>query len=240
MTAEPAGRGAPQSRLETNPREGAWAKKTDRLAVTDEVKPHAYNVEGRRVAGPQQGFGRLWDRTFTVALGSVSPEAVVKDWRAHFGDFWPKGGTFYGSITSIEAGDVAPLTAAGVTTGVLVIYADDTSFSFMTPEGHFLSALNTFSAERRDGGTVAEIRMLVRTADPSWEVLWPVVRRMEGRFWKGTLTNVAAANGVHGIPVDETTVCVDRGRLWKNWKNVFRNGALATLFHALGKPFRRR
>ncbi len=220
--------------------EGAWAKSGTRLTVDAARRDQGFNVEGKRVAGPQQGFGRLWDRTFTVALGDASPELVVRDWRARFGDFWPKGGTFYGSITSLEAGDVAPLTAAGVATGILVIYADDTSFTFMTPEGHMFGGLNTFSAERRDGGTVAEIRMLVRTSDPSWELFWPIIRRAESKFWKGTLTHVAAANGVTGVPVAETTVCVDRGRLWRNWSNVFRNGAIATLFHALGRPFRTR
>jgi hypothetical protein len=218
--------------------EGAWASKVDRLSASDDVKAHSFGIEGRRVAGPQQAFGRLWDRTFTVPLGDVAPETVIKDWRSRFGDFWPKGSTFYGKISSIEAGDVAPLTASGVTTGVLVIYADDTSFTFMTPEGHMFGGLNTFSAERRDGVTVAEIRMLVRTADPSWEMLWPLIRSKEGAFWKGTLTNVAAANGVHGVAIEEKTVCVDRGRLWKNWKNVFHNGAATTVVHALGRPFR--
>ncbi len=82
--------------------------------------------------------------------------------------------------------------------------------------------------------------MLVRTADPSWELVWPVLKATEGSFWRATLTNVAAANGVHGAPIQETTVCVDRRRLWGNWRNVVRNGALATIGHALGRPFRRR
>jgi hypothetical protein len=225
---------------ETPPREGAWAANVDRLHVPGDRKDVGFNVEGRRVAGPQQGFGRLWDRTFTVALGdAVTPEALVKDWRARFGDFWPKGNTFYGSITALEAGDVAPLTAAGViTTGVLVIYADDTSFSFITPEGHQFCGMITFSARRDEPGTVAEIRMLIRTADPSWELLWPVIKPMEARFWKGTLTNVAAAHGVHGVAVGEVTTRVDPRLIWRNWTNVFRNGAASTVLHVLGRPFR--
>ena len=222
---------------------GNWATKVDRLRVADEQRAHAFNVEGRRVAGPHQGFGRLWDRTFRIALGAaVAPDALVKDWRARFGQFWPKAGTFHHSIRAIEAGDVAPLTAGGgvVATGILVIYADETSFTFMTPEAHIFAGMITFSAHLDDeGGTVAEIRMLLRTADPSWEAVWPIVRTMEAAFWRGTLTNLAAANGVTGVPVTETTVCVDRARLWRNWRNLFHNGALATLAHVAARPFRR-
>ena len=49
--------------MSDDPRDAVnWAKKVDRLHVTDEVKAIGYNIEGRRVAGPQQGFGRLWQR----------------------------------------------------------------------------------------------------------------------------------------------------------------------------------
>lgn len=221
--------------------EGNWAANVDRLHVDGPRQDKAFNVEGRRVAGPQQGFGRLYDRTFTIALGDVvTPEVLVAAWRAHFGDFWPKSAKFYGSITSIEAGDVAPLTASGITTGVLVIYADDTSFSYITPEGHMFAGMITFSARHERAGTVAEIRMLVRPADPFWVAVWPVGRGLEGKFWKGTLTNLADSMGVTGAAASETTICVDRRLLWRNWRNVFHNGAAATVFHSLGTPFRKR
>jgi Domain of unknown function (DUF1990) len=220
--------------------EGNWAPKVDRLHVDSARQDKAFNVEGRRVAGPQQGFGRLYDRTFTIVLGDVvTPEALVSKWRAHFGDFWPKSATFYGSITSIEAGDVAPLTASGVTTGVLVIYADDTSFTYITPEGHMFAGMITFSARHDQPGTVAEIRMLVRPADPFWVAVWPVGRGMEGKFWKGTLANLAASFGVIGVVASEVTTCVDTKVLWRNWRNVFRNGAAVTVLHTILMPFRK-
>jgi Domain of unknown function (DUF1990) len=221
--------------------EGNWAGKVDRLHVDGPRQDKAFNVEGRRVAGPQQGFGRLYDRIFTIVLGdAVTPEALVKDWRAHFGDFWPKSATFYGSVTAIEAGDVAPLTASGVTTGVLVIYADDTSFSYITPEGHMFAGMITFSARHDEKtGTVAEIRMLVRPADPLWVIVWPVGRGLEGKFWKGTLENLAASRGVTGVTASEATKCVDQKILWKNWRNSLHNGAIVTIRHTLGRPFRR-
>ena len=50
--------------------------------------------------------------------------------------------------------EIAPVPGAPVkfSTGVLVLYANDESFTFMTPEGHNLSAWITFSA--RHGGAV--------------------------------------------------------------------------------------
>ena len=144
-----------------------WAKKVERLHVDAGVRAHGYTVEGRRVAGPQQGFGRLWERTSTVRLGeAVTPERLIADWRAAFGSFWPRGGRFYGALAGVAPGDVAPLQAGPVLTGVLVLYADETSFTFMTPEGHLFAALITFSAARDASGTVARIDFLLRTSDP--------------------------------------------------------------------------
>jgi len=222
------------------PRDAAnWAAKVDRLTVDDSQRAHGYNIQGKRIAGPQQGFGRLWQRTYSADLGTaITPEELVADWRARFGDFWPKSGRFYGSVASIQPGDVAPLTAGGVTTGIMVLYADDTSFSFMTPEGHMFAAMITFSSEVAEaGGTLAHIRMLLRTSDPMFELMWPVAKRAEDVFWPGTLKNLAAAHGVHSVVVTSATECVDRSRLWKNWKNLRHNSAIRTVWHVARAPF---
>lgn len=225
------------------PRDAAnWAAKVDRLTVADGQKLHGYNIEGMRVAGPQQGFGRLWQRVYSADLGTaVTPEQLVADWRARFGDFWPRTGRFYGSVSAIQPGDVAPLTAGGVATGVMVLYADDTSFSFLTPEGHMFAAMITFSGEVAEtGGTVAQIRMLVRTSDPIFELGWPLAKRGEELFWRGTLKNLAAAHAVQQPVVVSVTECLDRQRIWKNWKNLRRNSAVRTVWHSARAPFRSR
>jgi hypothetical protein len=226
-----------------SPRDAAnWAAKVDRLTVSGMQKRHGYNIDGMRIAGPQQGFGRLWQRVYSVDLGSaITPEQLVADWRARFGDFWPKTGRFYGSVSSIQPGDVAPLTAGGVTTGIMVLYADDTSFSFMTPEGHMFAAVITFSSEIAEtGGTMAHIRMLLRTSDPIFELGWPLARRAEDVFWPGTLKNLAAAHGAPGAVIHSATECVDRRRIWKNWSNLRRNSAARTVWHAVTAPLRGR
>ena len=217
-----------------------WAKKVERLHVDAAARAHGYTVEGRRVAGPQQGFGRLWERTSTVRLGeAVSPERLIADWRAAFGSFWPRGGRFYGALTGVAPGDVAPLQAGPVLTGILVLYADETSFTFMTPEGHLFAALITFSAARDRGGTVARIDILLRTADPLYELGWPFIRPSEDRFWAGTLRNLATTHGVRHPQVLQTTRCLDRRRLWRNWRNVLHNAGIRTALHVAAAPVRR-
>ncbi len=221
---------------------GNWAAKVERLTVPAEAAKHGYNVEGKRVAGPQQGFGRLWQRSYTASLGrAVSPQTLVANWRAHFGGYWPRGGRFYGSLASLQPGDVAALQASGLATGVFVLYADDTSFTFLTPEGHMFAAMITFSAAAdEEGSTIARIDILLRNSDPLFEVMWPVSKRGEDGFWSGTLRNLAAAHGIRGIDVVEHTECVDRKRLWHNWRNVRYNTAMRTVWHGVSAPFRPR
>ncbi|MGH3213181.1 MAG: hypothetical protein ACRDN1_24350, partial [Trebonia sp.] len=43
-----------------------WATKVERLAVDPDRAKAGFNVAGRRLTGPQQGFGRLRQRTYTV------------------------------------------------------------------------------------------------------------------------------------------------------------------------------
>lgn len=225
------------------PRDGGnWAKKVDRLHVAANEREFAYNIEGRRVAGPMQGFGRLWQRTYTADLGdAVSPETLVKNWRAHFGDYWPSTGRWHGAVASLRPGDVAPFNAGGVVTGIMVLYADDTSFSFLTPEGHMFAAMITFSGETTsEGGTRAQIRMLLRTSDPLWEAVWPVAKRAEDVFWPGTLNNLATDHGVSDAVIGSETLLLDRRRMWRNWSNVWHNAGIHTAWHTVTTPFRRR
>src|SRR5215469_7205232 len=134
------------------------------------------NVEGRDVVGPLQGFGRMWQKTYRVNLteASVTPAQVIAAWKANFQDFWPKGNRFYIPITGIAPGEVAllNLTTSGMplSTGVLVLYADDEAFTLMTPEGHLFAGWITFSAFENDGTTTAQAQVLMRANDPFYEL----------------------------------------------------------------------
>ena len=222
----------------------SWASKVDRLEVSPEHAAAGYNVMGRRVTGPQQGFGRLWQRTYATNLGTaVSPTDLVADWKLHFGDFWPDGATFHTAITGVTPGAVAPIginAAPGMelSTGILVLYADDESFTFMTPEGHMFAGMITFAAENVAGTTEANIKILIRPNDPLYELGWPVMRRKEDEFWMATLRNLAAKHGIADATVTEDTICVDKRRIWSNWKNVRHNAGIRSGVHTVTKPFR--
>jgi hypothetical protein len=223
-----------------------WAKMVSRLTVS-EVPEHAVNlnVEGRRVTSPVQGFGKMWQKTYRVALAArdVSPEEVVSEWKAHFASFWPKGNNFYGPFTALSPGDVAVLNlkAGGgmkLSTGVFVLYADEESFTFMTPQGHQFAAWITFSSFKDGDTTMAQVQPMFRTSDPLFEVVLPIMTRMEDKFWRQTLENLATHFDVRDAVVEREVVCVDKKRQWKNAKNVWHNSAVRSTLYMLGAPVR--
>jgi hypothetical protein len=225
--------------------EANWATGTGPLHVPADRAEAGYNVEGRLVSGPHEGFGRLWKREYWADFGTAMPaRTVIGQWRAHFGDFWPKGGRFHGGLAAISPGDVAPLALGPdhgpkLATGVLVIYADDESFTFMTPQGHMFAGLITFSAADLPGGTEVRISILLRTSDPLYELGWPLMRSGEDRFWPGVLVNLAAGVGAGQVEVQTSTECVDRRRQWARWRNVRHNAAIRSAGHSVAAPFRR-
>ena len=226
--------------------ESNWAANVQRLSVSDDVAAAGFNIQGKRPAGAQQGFGRLWQRTYSCDLGdALTPQQVVADWKQRFGQYWPGGATFHRALTGMEPGTVTPIAieAAGrfaVSTGIFVLYADDESFTFMCPEGHMFGGWITFAAEESERGTtVAEVRILIRTSDPIYELGWPVMKRREDVFWCETLENLARDHGVARPVVTEVTTCVDRKRLWHNWRNVRHNSGVRSAWHTVTTPFRR-
>jgi hypothetical protein len=226
---------------------GHWAKPVDRLSAYGVAGASVDAVSGRRVSGTLQGFGQLWQKTFRVALdGSLSPQEVIATWKDRFPTFWPKSGRFYAPLAGIAPGEVALLDIAPVpgspvrlSTGVMVMYADDESFTFMTPEGHTLSAWITFSAYRDGDETVVQAQALERTSDPFDEIAYLLGgNRMNDRFWRDTLVNVARALGSPDPKVDIQIVCVDKRRQWRQARNVRNSATLRTARHTLTAPVR--
>jgi len=224
-----------------------WAKRVSTLNVS-EVPAGAVNlnVEGRRLTSPIQGFGKMWQKTYQVRLPAerVSPAELIATWKQRFPDFWPEGGTFYGPLTGIAPGEVALLnmTMPGrmkLSTGVMVLYADEESFTLMTPQGHMFAGWITFSATERDSETVAQAQVLMRASDPIFEVgLTLGGHKQEDRFWNQTLTNVAAHFGERAAEVDTQVVCVDKRRQWSKWRNVWHSSAIRSTLYTLGAPVR--
>lgn len=225
----------------------SWAKSVAQLRV-DDVPEGAtnINVAGRRLTSPIQGFGKMWQKTYTVRLPAsrVSPEALIATWKEHFPEFWPAGNRFYGPLTGIAPGDVALLSMSlpggmKLSTGVMVLYADERSFTLMTPQGHMFAGWITFSAEPAGDETLVQAQVLMRASDPIYEVgLTLGGHRQEDVFWSRTLTKLAAHFEHEGV-VETTVVCVDRRRQWSRWRNVWQSAAIRTTVYTVTSPARR-
>lgn len=228
--------------------EANWAKpaKLDPSHVAGAVNA---NVRGRKLNAANGGFGRLFQKTFSVRLAgaAVTPEEVIQIWKTRFAEFWPKGQKMFLSEGGIAPGEVGVINASipgtpTMATGVLVIYADDESFSFMSPEGHPFAGPLTFSAHTDEGATVVQVHELTRASDPFWELamMMPVLgERMQNDLWRQTLGNLAKHFGVDA-PVESKIACVDTRRQWKNAKNIWQNAAIRSGLSAPLRLVRRR
>ena len=221
-----------------------WAKPVKTLAASDRAGAINENVAGRRLNPANGGFGRLSQKTFTVRIGTeTTPETVITTWKTRFGEFWPKGQKMFLPPTGIAPGEVGIINASmpgapTMATGVLVIYADDVSFSFMSPEGHPFAGPLTFSAYVDEGVTVAQVQELTRASDPFWELamMVPVLgERMQNDIWRSTLANLAKHFNAADTTVTSKIVIVDGHWQWRNAKNIFQNAAIRS---GLSAPLR--
>ena len=125
-----------------------------------------------------------------------------------------------------------------LSTGIMVLYADDESFTFMTPEGHMLSGWITFSGFEEGGATVAQIQVLIGANDPLWEISMRLIGfKKEDRSWLATLESLALHFGVSGLAQMTATV-VDPRLQWSQAKNVWHNAAIRSAVYAPASPFR--
>jgi hypothetical protein len=226
---------------------GNWAQPVDRLAVGNVPTGALDTVGGKQVVSPIQGFGKMWQKTYRVSLAGaeVTPQHVIETWKAEFPTFWPKGSEFHAPLTGIAPGEVALLQAAvggglKLSTGVFVLYADEESFTFMTPQGHMFSGWITFSAAEEHGETVAQCQVLMRAQDPLTEIgLTLGGHRKEDRFWEATLQALAERFGVDAR-TETSVVCVDKRRQWGRVGNVRHSSAFRSGIHTATAPLRKR
>lgn len=211
-----------------------WAKPVESFHVDGVAEGVAKgNVEGRKVAGPLQGFGQLWQKSYEVRIPGVSPETVIATWKEKFQDFWYPGNKFYAPPGGIAPGEVA-LIAGGkgptkVTTGVRVIYADERSWTYINPEGHPWAGIITFSAHETAEVTHARIHLLVRANDPLYELSFKMyTSRLEDKIWTYTLTELAKYFG-STWPVSQDAALIDKKRQWNRFGNIWKNSAIRTL-----------
>lgn len=224
-----------------------WAQPIDRLAV-HEVPAQAINlnVHGRQVTSPLQGFGQLWQKTYQVRLSGITatPEEVMGVWKESFPRFQPPENHFYPSMNGVKPGEIVfidstlPVVPAlpgllPMASGVLVLYADEVSFTVMTPQGFPEAGWNTFSTYEEEGSTVAQIQSLCRAADPIYEFGFRFMGGAEKqeKTWQFVLTSLAAHFGVRG-QVRMHKVCVDPKLQWSQAQNVWHNAGIRTVLYS--------
>ena len=200
-------------------------------------------MEGRGLVGPLQGFGQLWQKTYTVRLTGVdvTPQEVVRVWKERFPEFHPPQNRFYPSLTGIRPGEIVLINASvnylPVAAGVMVMYSDDESFTLMTPQGFPESGWNTFSAYEEDGVTVAQIQSYARATDPIYELFFRAfAARAQEAIWQHVLRSLAAYFGATG-EVQTRRVRLDRKVQWREARNVVQNAGLRTALYITVRPW---
>lgn len=229
-----------------------WASQNTHTLHFDSAPSGALNlnVDGRQVTSPLQGFGQMWQKTYRVRLKEpdITPTAVIAAWKEHFDEFWPENSRFFGPLTGIAPGEVALLnlqvSGMPLSTGVLVLYADDESFTLMTPQGHVFAGWITFSAYAQEGETIVQAQVLMRASDPIYELGLRFFggHKQEDSFWQHTLTQVATYFNCPAS-VERETVCIDKRIQWSEARNIWHNSVVRTTLHRLLRPslwFRRR
>lgn len=227
----------------------AWARPVDRLRVPP-MPPEAWNrnVNGRRVVGPVNGFGQLWQKVYRLRVSDprITPEQAIAELKGNFPRLQPPYNRFYPSAAGIKPGEIVLIdssTPGGpVSTGVMVLYADDRSFTFITPQGHPESGWVTFSAYQQEERTIVQITGLARASDPVYELAFRAVgSKMQVRIWTHLLTALAAHLGVPA-DVDVQPTRFDSHMQWSQMGNIWLNAQIRTLLYApfrlMGSPLR--
>lgn len=234
--------------------QSAWAAPVKNIKVTETPEGAInLNVDGRQLASPLQGFGQMWQKTFQVRLDGVEmpPNEVLKIWQENFPVFQPPENRFYPAMSGIEPGAVLLINAKvppipglpsilPVSTGVMVLYADEEMFTVMCPEGHPLSGWNTFRVYKDDDGTlIAEVQEQSRASDPMYEFFFRVLgsSAQQDGIWIHVLTQLAAHFNVEG-EVSLKKSLIDPGIHWAAAKNIWNNAGIRTMVYLMGAPLR--
>lgn len=219
-----------------------WARSVGPLSVGGiPAQALNLNVQGRHTTGPVRGFGRLWDKRYRLVVQQqgLEPAMIVARWKAEFPSFWPAGNRFFPSAgAAIAPGTVAVLNlklpgGLVLATGLRVIYADRTSFSFMSIEGHILAGFITFSCFTEGDSTIIQVHPLFRATDPLMELGFRLgAAAQEDRFWHQTLINLSQRLALRG-EVQQRDLLLDARLQWREIGNIRFSAAIRS---ALAMP----
>lgn len=234
---------------------GRWADPVERFMLNYlPANALPFNLLDRAPSGPLGGFGQLWQKTFRVVIPNTgkTPKQVIDRWKKEFPLYWPEGNIFFGSDEGITPGEVAVLHLSGprgmnypgglpfIATGVMVVYCDDDSFTFLSVEGHMIAGMITFSArEEPQGSLVIQMQALGRASDPLYELVFRlgIGHALENTFWLKTLANLAERHGASVTP-EYAIEYLDRRMQWAGAGKIWKNAAVRSFFYMLFTPFR--
>ena len=223
-----------------------WAKPVEKLHVTKiESSISSLNVEGRRPVGPIRGFGQMWEKTYELRFSDPkkTPFEIATTTKENFVRFQPPQNHFYPSPAGLVAGETVLIRSAvmgvPILTGVLVSYADDVSFTFMTPQGHPESGWVTFRVFKEASETVCQIQGLARANDMLYEIAFRLHgSKFQEQTWMHVLGSLAKHLDVNSQPTMKKRVVAPKMQ-WSQVGNIRHNAQLWTLAYLLIWPIRR-
>jgi len=216
--------------------DAGWAPKVERLQVREKPEgAFTKNMDKRRVIGQLQGFGPMWEKTYwlTIKKPGLKLEDVTKAMQEHFLEFQPPENSFYPTSKGIAPGEMIFIdsrTPGGiVSTGVMVLYIDDRSFTFITPQGHPEAGWITFSVEERNDSIYVQIQGLVRASDPFFEVAFTIAgSKFQETIWKHVLSSLAKYLGVEdNVQMKKYRPAIDLQ--WSKSGNIWYNSHIRSL-----------
>jgi anti-anti-sigma factor len=223
-----------------------WVPILTRLQVTE--KPEGAmnkNVHSRQVVGPLQGFGPMWQKTYRLVIDKPGLQLtdVIAIMKQHLPEFQPPQNRFYPTSKGIAAGEIVLIdssTPGGVvSTGVLVLYADDLSFTLMTPQGHPEAGWVTFSARSKGKAIEMQIQGLASAADPFYELAFRVAgSKLQETIWRHVLSSLASFLGVEAEVKLEKT-CIRSDLQWARSGNLWYNAQIRSLPYNIPLLFNR-
>lgn len=223
-----------------------WAKPLSKITVT-EVPNGAtnLNVENRRAVGPVEGFGQMWEKVYQQRLAGLktTPAEAIQVMKENFTKLQPPQNRFYPTAAGIQPNEVVLITSSTpggpLHTGVLILYSDDESFTFITPQGHPESGWVSFHAFEQNQSTVVQIIGLARANDPVYEMAFRLMgAKFQERIWRHVLSSLATHLGVEP-QVHVIKTCVDKKMQWSEMTNLWYNAQIRSLLYTIVSPLRR-
>jgi len=223
-----------------------WANPVPKINVNGmPAKAINLNVQGRQPAGPIQGFGQLWEKTYRIDLSDtgLKPEQIISTLKERFPEFQPPENRFFPSPQGIKPGEVVLINASTpgglVATGVVVLYASKDTFTFIVPQGHPEAGWVTFKSFEEGGRVILQIQGLARASDPVYEIAFRVAgSTLQRQIWTHFLGSFASHAGSKA-EVQFNAHCLDPSLQWSRFFNVFLNAQISSMLYNIAHPVRR-